>query len=364
MLVAAARPQPGGAGVAVPNHPAGRDRPRLGVVSALPSDGLLAGMPRDGPRAHPAATKVIDASNARPAAAEHSRRPASGPDWSAPCSRPSRSPSGSRVRLRQRGSGHVQDTTMTHHTRTAPGRGFSGCPASRQRQLSGRSAVVRASRSAAMSARLVALPRHRRPPRPGAGLPDLVGHQSGRAGALDAALARGRMTECRRLGQASAWARTWCCTTRHCPPDDRARTVAARRSCAGATAGGTATATGPTGDSAVHATPARAGPRLTATARRRLLIDPRLRTLRHVLLLDVPGERQNGAVRCAAPPLRGTPDRIRTGATALRGRRARPLHNGGQRQPAELYRQPHRRNKSRLRDGTVSMLRWDTRTRT
>jgi len=26
---------------------------------------------------------------------------------------------------------------------------------------------------------------------------------------------------------------------------------------------------------------------------------------------------------------RGTPDRIRTGATALRGRRARPLHNGG-----------------------------------
>ena len=25
----------------------------------------------------------------------------------------------------------------------------------------------------------------------------------------------------------------------------------------------------------------------------------------------------------------GTPDRIRTGATALRGRRARPLHNGG-----------------------------------
>jgi hypothetical protein len=27
----------------------------------------------------------------------------------------------------------------------------------------------------------------------------------------------------------------------------------------------------------------------------------------------------------------GTPDRIRTGATALRGRRARPLHNGGER---------------------------------
>src|SRR3954452_18399810 len=26
----------------------------------------------------------------------------------------------------------------------------------------------------------------------------------------------------------------------------------------------------------------------------------------------------------------GTPDRIRTGATALRGRRARPLHNGGE----------------------------------
>jgi hypothetical protein len=35
-----------------------------------------------------------------------------------------------------------------------------------------------------------------------------------------------------------------------------------------------------------------------------------------------------------------TPDRIRTGATALRGRRARPLHNGGKhclKQPAELY---------------------------
>jgi hypothetical protein len=30
-----------------------------------------------------------------------------------------------------------------------------------------------------------------------------------------------------------------------------------------------------------------------------------------------------------APFLGGTPDRIRTGATALRGRRARPLHNGG-----------------------------------
>ena len=30
-----------------------------------------------------------------------------------------------------------------------------------------------------------------------------------------------------------------------------------------------------------------------------------------------------------APSERGTPDRIRTGATALRGRRARPLHNGG-----------------------------------
>jgi hypothetical protein len=30
-----------------------------------------------------------------------------------------------------------------------------------------------------------------------------------------------------------------------------------------------------------------------------------------------------------APFERGTPDRIRTGATALRGRRARPLHNGG-----------------------------------
>jgi hypothetical protein len=32
-------------------------------------------------------------------------------------------------------------------------------------------------------------------------------------------------------------------------------------------------------------------------------------------------------VRAPFPP--GTPDRIRTGATALRGRRARPLHNGG-----------------------------------
>src|SRR6187455_3150429 len=29
------------------------------------------------------------------------------------------------------------------------------------------------------------------------------------------------------------------------------------------------------------------------------------------------------------PGRRCTPDRIRTGATALRGRRARPLHNGG-----------------------------------
>ena len=28
-----------------------------------------------------------------------------------------------------------------------------------------------------------------------------------------------------------------------------------------------------------------------------------------------------------------TPDRIRTGATALRGRRARPLHNGGPSDP-------------------------------
>src|SRR5690606_314392 len=33
--------------------------------------------------------------------------------------------------------------------------------------------------------------------------------------------------------------------------------------------------------------------------------------------------------RSGGPSFLRTPDRIRTGATALRGRRARPLHNGG-----------------------------------
>ncbi len=36
------------------------------------------------------------------------------------------------------------------------------------------------------------------------------------------------------------------------------------------------------------------------------------------------------------PDLLRTPDRIRTGATALRGRRARPLHNGGLAVPMSL----------------------------
>ena len=54
--------------------------------------------------------------------------------------------------------------------------------------------------------------------------------------------------------------------------------------------------------------------------------------------------RNGRAAACSArrrsTVLLGTPDRIRTGATALRGRRARPLHNGGSHcveQPAELY---------------------------
>ena len=47
-----------------------------------------------------------------------------------------------------------------------------------------------------------------------------------------------------------------------------------------------------------------------------------------------------------------TPDRIRTGATALRGRRARPLHNGGVKR-TELY--PRRKFRPN---------RWGTRTRT
>ena len=38
------------------------------------------------------------------------------------------------------------------------------------------------------------------------------------------------------------------------------------------------------------------------------------------------------AITLPPPPEgRSSPDRIRTGATALRGRRARPLHNGGER---------------------------------
>jgi hypothetical protein len=62
----------------------------------------------------------------------------------------------------------------------------------------------------------------------------------------------------------------------------------------------------------------------------------------------------------------GTPDRIRTGATALRGRRARPLHNGGLHsdllaQPAELYLGALRRTN---RDRRRPRSRWGTRTRT
>ena len=56
----------------------------------------------------------------------------------------------------------------------------------------------------------------------------------------------------------------------------------------------------------------------------------------------------------------GTPDRIRTGATALRGRRARPLHNGGK-QPAELYLGAPRTSQS---PPAGRRSRWDTRTRT
>jgi hypothetical protein len=58
---------------------------------------------------------------------------------------------------------------------------------------------------------------------------------------------------------------------------------------------------------------------------------------------------------------RGTPDRIRTGATALRGRRARPLHNGGQQQPAELYLGAPQTCQS---PPAGRRSRWDTRTRT
>ena len=60
-----------------------------------------------------------------------------------------------------------------------------------------------------------------------------------------------------------------------------------------------------------------------------------------------------------------TPDRIRTGATALRGRRARPLHNGGKHcleQPAELYLGAPQTQPIAGQLGRRS--RWDTRTRT
>jgi hypothetical protein len=53
---------------------------------------------------------------------------------------------------------------------------------------------------------------------------------------------------------------------------------------------------------------------------------PSVGTARHAV--PKKGEEASGS----AEPLAssgGTPDRIRTGATALRGRRARPLHNGG-----------------------------------
>jgi hypothetical protein len=49
----------------------------------------------------------------------------------------------------------------------------------------------------------------------------------------------------------------------------------------------------------------------------------------------------------------GTPDRIRTGATALRGRRARPLHNGGEHvnTRGETLSKAPGRTKSRPRPG-------------
>src|SRR6478735_5148835 len=42
-----------------------------------------------------------------------------------------------------------------------------------------------------------------------------------------------------------------------------------------------------------------------------------------------PASKTAGATRAVLAGRICTPDRIRTGATALRGRRARPLHNGG-----------------------------------
>src|SRR5690242_8130788 len=53
--------------------------------------------------------------------------------------------------------------------------------------------------------------------------------------------------------------------------------------------------------------------------------------------------------------LPGTPDRIRTGATALRGRRARPLHNGG-----EVDETLARGRRAAF----AGVRRWGTRTRT
>ncbi len=59
---------------------------------------------------------------------------------------------------------------------------------------------------------------------------------------------------------------------------------------------------------------------------------------------------QGDAARRARHAACGTPDRIRTGATALRGRRARPLHNGGKHvkhEQGETLANGLRRTKSR-----------------
>ena len=50
-----------------------------------------------------------------------------------------------------------------------------------------------------------------------------------------------------------------------------------------------------------------------------------------------PSENAEGPGRLTGPFLVSTPDRIRTGATAVRGRRARPLHNGGMHTFVELH---------------------------
>jgi hypothetical protein len=66
--------------------------------------------------------------------------------------------------------------------------------------------------------------------------------------------------------------------------------------------------------------------------------------------LAEPNERPGPALPLMATASRtGTPDRIRTGATALRGRRARPLHNGGKHVNTRgvTLSKPLGRNKSR-----------------